>query len=521
MTSVTIYDGARTIGGSKIYLEEENNGMFLDFGMNFKKYGEYFQEFLNARGTRGIHDYFTLDLIPKLNIYRRDLIPGDISISQYPSLNIQGVLLSHAHLDHFGNISLLRRDIPIVASSTSIALMKAILDTSRGNLSNEAAFFSEKVPKQNEDRVLVSNGEEYVGRQFFSTSHISDDLRYFMESCTRSGRGIQSKELSSLAELRLPFHITPYPVDHSILGANAYLIEGDTTIAYTGDFRLHGRRGAQSKEFIKNATNASVLITEGTRVSREDDSVTSEETVYENCLSTIETAKNLVVVNFSNRNIERFQTFKRIAEQTGRRLVVPAKIGYLLKTLECVDGKNYSTNVSLLKNLKRRQRIWERCLTKPEGNKENGRLSNLFAGYFTCVDPLDIGRSPEQFILCMSFYDLKYLLDIKPDTGMYIHSSSEAFTEESEFDFVRFYHWLDRFGFQVHGMSMKAVNGTETPMFTEGYHSSGHVNKDGLRWAIDTIDPDLIIPVHTEEPEWFQREFDDVVLPVEGKKLEF
>jgi len=37
MTSITIYDGANTIGGNKIFIEEKGKGIFLDFGLNFKK----------------------------------------------------------------------------------------------------------------------------------------------------------------------------------------------------------------------------------------------------------------------------------------------------------------------------------------------------------------------------------------------------------------------------------------------------------------------------------------------------
>ena len=37
MTSIQIFDGSNTIGGTKIYIEEKGEGVFLDFGMNFKK----------------------------------------------------------------------------------------------------------------------------------------------------------------------------------------------------------------------------------------------------------------------------------------------------------------------------------------------------------------------------------------------------------------------------------------------------------------------------------------------------
>ena len=129
MVSLTVYDGANGIGGNKLYLEEGGKGVLLDFGKNFGKYGAFYEEFLKNRDTRGIHDLIYLDLMPKLNIYRPDLIPSDLSISQYPSLNVAAVLLSHAHMDHCGNIGMLRKDIPIVASPETIVIMKGMQDT--------------------------------------------------------------------------------------------------------------------------------------------------------------------------------------------------------------------------------------------------------------------------------------------------------------------------------------------------------------------------------------------------------
>src|SRR5512137_83733 len=109
MVSLTVYDGANGIGGNKIYLEEDGKGVFLDFGKNFGKYGLFYEEFLKNRDTRGIHDQVYLGLLPKLNIYRPDLIPSDLSLASYPELNISAVLLSHAHMDHSGNLGLLKK----------------------------------------------------------------------------------------------------------------------------------------------------------------------------------------------------------------------------------------------------------------------------------------------------------------------------------------------------------------------------------------------------------------------------
>ena len=58
-----------------------------------------------------------------------------------------------------------------------------------------------------------------------------------------------------------------------------------------------------------------------------------------------------------------------------------------------------------------------------------------------------------------------------------------------------------------------------TPEFIKGFHASGHASKSDLRWAIDTIDPDYIIPVHTENRIWFKDNFSNVILLKEGEKV--
>ena len=92
MVSLAVYDGAMGIGGNQLYFEDNGKGVFLDFGKNFGKYGVFYEEFLKNRDTRGIHDLMYLDLLPKLNIYRPDLIPADLSISQYAALNVSAVM---------------------------------------------------------------------------------------------------------------------------------------------------------------------------------------------------------------------------------------------------------------------------------------------------------------------------------------------------------------------------------------------------------------------------------------------
>ncbi len=504
MTSITIYDGAETIGGTKIYLEEKGKGLFLDFGMNFKKYGEFFQEFLKERPTRGIHDLIHLDLIPKLNIYRRDLIPSDLNVSLYPSLKIDAILLSHAHMDHFGNISLLDPNIPIVASPTTIVLLKGILDSSRASLSNEVAYFFEKNPAD-DNRVLRSGSKVGKCRIFYSAFSYLDSMEKFLSTCVKKNKDFEREKLYSLDEFSTSFEIKAFEVDHSIYGATGFIVSGDNSVAYTGDFRLHGKLGDKSKSFIKSAKDASILIIEGTRATREDINE-SEDIVFNNCLDVVENSKDLIVADFSARNFERLETFREIANKVERTLIITAKNAYLLKALEMVDGINRLKNVVIYNRLKVLSPNWEEKYLK---NKED----------INYLNPIDIAKEPNRYILCFSLYDLKNLLDIKPTNGTYIYSSSEAFEEESEFDFIRLGKWLEYFGFKIYGFKIVEEGGRLKPVYSRGFHASGHASQKDIRWAIETIDPDVIIPVHTDNPLWFVENFEKTNLLKDGEKF--
>jgi ribonuclease J len=115
---------------------------------------------------------------------------------------------------------------------------------------------------------------------------------------------------------------------------------------------------------------------------------------------------------------------------------------------------------------------------------------------------------------------MKHLLDIKPDGGTYVYSSSEAWSEEQNVDFVRLGQWLDFFKMKSYGFSIVAKDDVLKPEFTKGYHASGHASMSDLEHVISEIDPEVIIPVHTENPTWFSK-FGKTAIPEEGKRYAF
>jgi ribonuclease J len=67
----------------------------------------------------------------------------------------------------------------------------------------------------------------------------------------------------------------------------------------------------------------------------------------------------------------------------------------------------------------------------------------------------------------------------------------------------------------------KEEGGRYKPVFERELHVSGHASREDLAEVIDQIDPDRIIPIHTEAREWFADRFEDVVLAEEGVGIEF
>ncbi|TMJ08131.1 MAG: exonuclease, partial [Bacillati bacterium ANGP1] len=73
-TVITVYDGANTIGGNKIFLEDGDTAVFIDFGTPFHARGLYFEEFMQPRSRTGLLDLIQMGLLPPIvGVYRSDM----------------------------------------------------------------------------------------------------------------------------------------------------------------------------------------------------------------------------------------------------------------------------------------------------------------------------------------------------------------------------------------------------------------------------------------------------------------
>lgn len=506
--SITVFDGARCIGGNKIYLEFGESSVFFDFGMNYSRMAGFYEEFLSPRPSRGIHDLLYLGMIPNIGCYRSDLVPGDVDLSTAASLKVDALFLSHAHMDHVGNVGLLDMDIPIVASPMTTAILKAMQDCG-ADIESEVAYIAPRETREDSRLIEASNWkkEPFLGREFLITSEVEEGLRDFWLTCPKS-RKLRSREIKP-AEDSLDFEFLAFELDHSIYGATAYAVNTSSGwIVYTGDLRIHGRHREKTMRFAREARSLDpkMLVIEGTRISRQDREE-SEEEVYGKCLDACQAEKGIVIADFSPRNFERLETFLEIARKTDRRLVVLAKDAYLLEAVRCAGSENKIQDLLIYNDLKIKRDAYEKQIQEKYPDKLLG--------------PKDISKEPEKYLLCYSFWDMKHLLDIKPKNGSYIYSSSEAYNEEQIIDFFRLWNWLQFFNLKVRGFKIASREGKAQPEFEKGYHASGHASTSELLKIIREIDPEIVLPIHTENPEYFAENLEyKVVLPEEGKRIE-
>src|SRR3990172_10928160 len=89
-----------------------------------------------------------------------------------------------------------------------------------------------------------------------------------------------------------------------------------------------------TKDFIEKAKEVKpiALITEGTRIADEEREE-SEELVYQESSKIVSSTDRLVFADFNFKDVDRMQTFFKIAKENDRKFVVKLNDAYFLKYL--------------------------------------------------------------------------------------------------------------------------------------------------------------------------------------------
>ena len=245
-------------------------------------------------------------------------------------------------------------------------------------------------------------------------------------------------------------HIRPLVIDHSAADSYMFVIEAEgKRVLYTGDFRIHGLRHHVLDKLVNTYIGeVDVLITEGTSLSRDADDCISEATVLDDISSYIQDGKYAFVM-CSSTNIDRIMGIWQNMP-TDKVLICDA---YQKRILDTVVN-----NVYYESSLYRRH---DSPLVLDKGKYPKYYMDNGFV----CLV-----RATENHI--------SHIKEFPKDDVRIIYSMWTGYIEEN----LVLKNLLDTYPSYI-------------------CHASGHVSKDDLIKFIELVNPDVIIPVHTDNPE--------------------
>ncbi|MEM5793992.1 MAG: MBL fold metallo-hydrolase RNA specificity domain-containing protein [Candidatus Aenigmatarchaeota archaeon] len=466
MTSITFYGGVGEVGGNKILIEDKNTKVFLDFGTSFGKIKRFYKDPFSS--PRSLLDRFVMGILPSLEGVYNPAMLKKIGKKPHEEPLINACILSHSHLDHFGDIGFLDPNIPVYCSRETYCTIRAYEDVTKGLEEKQWTYYQES-----------RKFDDWIPIGYYIIDELGKAHKAPKEKATHERVIIQfeipPEEIKRNFIQRLKSKIDDlevelYPVDHSSFDAQACILyTSDAKIAYTGDIRFHGFKTQESIKFVEEARNADILITEGTKINEEVNF--TEYDVEEKTKEIVRNTKGLVLIDFSSRNLEEFLIYKRIAEETGRKFVTSPKnaLFLLYKDMRNLIKERFSNFLSKIL-------VFEKNASSTRSKRSISRYKEV-----EVVKDEEIKNNPQNYIVNLSFYDFDKLVDFSPPEGsVLIVNNPEPFDEESTLDEEKIQNWCNYFKLKYHRI-----------------HASGHLGNSDLLWMVKEIKPKHILPIHS------------------------
>ena len=230
-------------------------------------------------------------------------------------------------------------------------------------------------------------------------------------------------------------------VDHDLPGATGFLIKGpDVTIAFTGDHRWHGLRPELTASFAELAKGSDLLIQEAVTLGSPPPDPAFGQLTEAQVIDGLQGA---------------------LASAAG------------LVIVNCY-GMNRERVAGLAQGCARAGRI---LLMEPQ----MGALAG-WGGILGALEPLR--RNPRGYCLQLGFESLPLLIDLQPPAGsLYIHSGGGPLGPYDP-TYAVMEAWVARFG-----LEFRSIN------------TSGHSTPADIVKMVRSVDPRVVLPVHSRAPE--------------------
>ena len=305
----------------------------------------------------------------------------------------------------------------------------------------------------------------YMGEKSYEIHKVTRE--YIKKEYLKEPKTFKADEEFLIGDIK----ITPYLCDHSAFDAYMFLLDCEgKKILYTGDFRSNGRKSFEP--LLRKLPKVDVLITEGTNLSNDKIGKINltEKELEKKGIELLEGNDRLVFVLMAGTNIDRIVTFYKIANATKRLFLLDTYAGKITDTIG--------------------------------GNIPNPRTFSNVRIFLTNQDKYEILKNyPKNKIGKNEIANKNFMMCIRSSMKQYLENRSKEFSFEG---CVLFYSMWEGYKKQENMKEfLKFME--EKGVKTISLHTSGHADEKDFDKLIKKVEPEIIIPVHTENSEWFKR----------------
>ena len=305
----------------------------------------------------------------------------------------------------------------------------------------------------------------YMGEKSYQIHKVSNE--YMRKEYLKEPKIFKAEEEFHIGDIK----ITPYLCDHSAFDAYMFLLDcEEKKILYTGDFRSNGRKSYEP--LLRKLPKVDVLITEGTNLSNNKIGKINltEKELEKKGIELLEGNDRPVFVLMAATNIDRIVTFYKIANATKRLFLLDTYAGLITDTVGGnIPNPRTFSNVRMFLTNQNKYKILENY-----PKNKIGRKGIVNSNFMMCI------RSS------MKQYLEKYSEEFSFEGGTLFYSMWEGYKKEK--NTKEFLEFMEEKGVKIISL-----------------HTSGHADKKDFDKLIKKVEPKIIIPVHTENSEWFKR----------------
>ena len=305
----------------------------------------------------------------------------------------------------------------------------------------------------------------YMGEKSYEIYKVSNE--YMGKEYLKEPKIFKAEEEFFIGDIK----ITPYLCDHSAFDSYMFLLDCEgKRMLYTGDFRSNGRKSFEP--LLRKLPKVDVLITEGTNLSNNKIGKINltEKELEKKGIELLEGNDKPIFVLMAATNIDRIVTFYKIANATKRLFLLDTYAGLITDTIGGnIPNPGTFSNVRMFLTNQNKYEILENYKKNKIGRK--GIVNSNFMMCVRSSMKQYLENYPEGFSFegCTMFY-----------------SMWEGYKKEK--NMKEFLEFMEEKGVKIISL-----------------HTSGHADEKDFDKLIKKVEPKIIIPVHTENSEWFKR----------------